>query len=86
MTDDETENTQGSRYCLVAIGRLQVCSEGSFLFRWKLERPVEGPWNALLRSSLTAVDCCYGATVAGAFPPLLNIIYYIIYIFDICEF
>lgn len=24
LTDDETENTQGSRYCLVAIGRLQV--------------------------------------------------------------
>lgn len=25
LTDDEADNTQGSRYCLVAIGRLQVC-------------------------------------------------------------
>ena len=24
LTDDEADNTQGSRYCLVAIGRLQV--------------------------------------------------------------
>uniref|UniRef100_A0A674P063 Aryl hydrocarbon receptor nuclear translocator n=1 Tax=Takifugu rubripes TaxID=31033 RepID=A0A674P063_TAKRU len=30
LTDDETENTQGSRYCLVAIGRLQVaCCPGN---------------------------------------------------------
>uniref|UniRef100_UPI0037E9B651 aryl hydrocarbon receptor nuclear translocator isoform X2 n=1 Tax=Semicossyphus pulcher TaxID=241346 RepID=UPI0037E9B651 len=29
LTDDETDNTQGSRYCLVAIGRLQVtCCPG----------------------------------------------------------
>ncbi|XP_030605334.1 aryl hydrocarbon receptor nuclear translocator isoform X4 [Archocentrus centrarchus] len=26
LTDDEADNTQGSRYCLVAIGRLQVTS------------------------------------------------------------
>lgn len=32
LNDDETENTQGSRYCLVAIGRLQVFLE--FLFCW----------------------------------------------------
>lgn len=25
LTDDEADNNQGSRYCLVAIGRLQVC-------------------------------------------------------------
>lgn len=24
LTDDEADNNQGSRYCLVAIGRLQV--------------------------------------------------------------
>ncbi|XP_076593017.1 aryl hydrocarbon receptor nuclear translocator-like isoform X3 [Chaetodon auriga] len=29
LTDDDTDNTQGSRYCLVAIGRLQVtCCPG----------------------------------------------------------
>lgn len=27
LTDDEADNTQGSRYCLVAIGRLQVSVE-----------------------------------------------------------
>lgn len=30
LNDDETENTQGSRYCLVAIGRLQVFLEIHF--------------------------------------------------------
>lgn len=27
LMDDEADNTQGSRYCLVAIGRLQVSAE-----------------------------------------------------------
>lgn len=71
LTDDETENTQGSRYCLVAIGRLQVRSERSFLFCWKVERRVEWPWNALVGSS--KMDYSHGSTVTGAFPPLLNI-------------
>lgn len=30
LTDDEADNTQGSRYCLVAIGRLQVAKEQHF--------------------------------------------------------
>lgn len=36
LNDEETENTQGSRYCLVAIGRLQVLLEMKVLLDRKL--------------------------------------------------
>lgn len=36
LNDEETENTQGSRYCLVAIGRLQVFLEIKVLLDRKM--------------------------------------------------
>ncbi|XP_010883118.1 aryl hydrocarbon receptor nuclear translocator isoform X2 [Esox lucius] len=41
LTDEETDNTQGSRYCLVAIGRLQVTSCPSDTDISSLSVPVE---------------------------------------------